>query len=726
MNFFFPLFFAAVMAGTSGCGSSPRLANPRTTPAIALSVPVPVSPHNDPDSIPVASAGAEPLPGPSSVEEATASATSPASRPPSQPQEEVLNLFLQGALLDERQKHEDAGKAYSKALELLPGSTYLSAMAGKALLDSGEIDKAIEMVRPAAEQGTQEREVYNLLGEAYAKQRKWEEAIREYERLAGMEPNSVDTWSKLAVLYERIRHFDKAIETYQKMARLDPRQSVYYQYKIATLLSQAHRYEEALEAYQTVARSLPDQFEITLRIGQLQEVLGRTEAAVETFQNALNLTRRPEDEISLRKELGLLFQSRKAYPEAIQQYRRIVEIDPDDRNSRKILAFLLFGQEDQQPALQEAETLLQADPGDFQMQLVRREILKSMNRVQEAHEGFLAGFDSAIGQGQTDEVQYFLVELAQDETIQPLQELDLLESLHLQLEQCRQKFPQNPRILFVSAKIAQTTLDIPRLDQNLRAILSDMEQALASSNQDWISALCGELYSWYKIRLAFGTRGLSGDLLAVLKKCQPVFADNLELLRMVGLVHMDRREWLDAETVFTRARELAIPGDENSKEFSFQLAAVYDKLNRLDDIERILREVIQNYPDDAEAYNFLGYTFADRNIRLEEALTLIEKALLLSPGDGNILDSLGWVYYRLGRNREAIDYLQRALELEKNHPVILDHLGDALQKEGDSEKAVHYWELAIQYGPEYPLEFTPEFLERVKQKIQQAESQEKP
>ncbi|HQH71501.1 MAG TPA: tetratricopeptide repeat protein, partial [bacterium] len=83
-------------------------------------------------------------------------------------------------------------------------------------------------------------------------------------------------------------------------------------------------------------------------------------------------------------------------------------------------------------------------------------------------------------------------------------------------------------------------------------------------------------------------------------------------------------------------------------------------------------------------------------------------------------------YYRLDRNREAIGHLQRALELEKNHPVILDHLGDALHKEGDRKKAVEYWRQAIQYGPEFPLEFTPEFKERVARKIQEAMSQEKP
>ncbi len=724
MNLFYPLFCAVLMAGSSGCGSAPRVEAPAPLP---LTTPLARNTNQPAQTQEAISAGVtHPASAPVIVE---ATPTQPASVPapvPRHVEEELMGLFLEGALLEERQKPEDAGRVYSKALELLPGSTYLSAMAGKAFLDSGDAGKAIEMARAAAEQGTREREIYRLLGDAYAKQKNWDQAIPEYERLSALEPDSLDTWGKLAVLYERTRQTDKAIAAYQKMARLDPRQAFYYHYKIASLMAQTRRYEDALKEYQQVAESLPDQFEIAIRIGQLQEVLGKTDEAAETYRKAIELARRPEDEIPIRKQLGILNQSRKSYPEAIRQYQRILELDPNDRTTRKILAFLLFSQEDQEASLKEAETLLKDEPADFQLQLVRREILKNRDRAAEAQEGFLKGFEAAIEQSQEEDIQFYLVELAREDTLQELGELHRLDTLNTLLEKCRKKFPKIPRVLFVMAKTAQSTPDEARLDQCLHDILADLEQARSTRDGDWLTSQCGELYSWYKVRLAFETRGLSRSLMDALKNCEAAFADNVDLLRLVALVHMDRREWIEAEEALNQAKDLTSPEDEDYKDFLFQLAVVYDKLDRVADIERVMREAIEDYPGDAQAYNFLGYTYADRNLHLEEALSLIEKALKLSPRDGNIVDSLGWAYYRLDRNREAIGHLQRALELEKNHPVILDHLGDALHKEGDRKKAVEYWRQAIQYGPEFPLEFTPEFKERVARKIQEAMSQEKP
>ena len=72
-----------------------------------------------------------------------------------------------------------------------------------------------------------------------------------------------------------------------------------------------------------------------------------------------------------------------------------------------------------------------------------------------------------------------------------------------------------------------------------------------------------------------------------------------------------------------------------------------------------MKEAMELYPDDAQVYNFLGYTYADHNVRLEEALKLIEKAHQMAPEDGNIVDSLGWVYYRLGKYELAIQHLKR-------------------------------------------------------------------
>jgi tetratricopeptide (TPR) repeat protein len=115
-------------------------------------------------------------------------------------------------------------------------------------------------------------------------------------------------------------------------------------------------------------------------------------------------------------------------------------------------------------------------------------------------------------------------------------------------------------------------------------------------------------------------------------------------------------------------------------------AMVAEKVNRIDVLESNLKKLIALQPEHAHAYNALGYTLADRNERLPEARTLIEKALKLAPDDPFILDSMGWVLYRMGQNKEGLGYLQRAFSLRPD-PEIAAHLGEVLWADGQRDQA---------------------------------------
>jgi tetratricopeptide (TPR) repeat protein len=137
----------------------------------------------------------------------------------------------------------------------------------------------------------------------------------------------------------------------------------------------------------------------------------------------------------------------------------------------------------------------------------------------------------------------------------------------------------------------------------------------------------------------------------------------------------------------------------NTPEIVYDFAMAAERMQKLDVMERELRKLIKIKPDYAPAYNALGYSFADRNINLEEAYRLIEKALLLSPNDHYIMDSMGWVYYRMGSLEKALDYLQRAYN-KQTDPEIAAHLGEVLWKTGMREQAIKTWEEALQTHPE--------------------------
>ena len=125
---------------------------------------------------------------------------------------------------------------------------------------------------------------------------------------------------------------------------------------------------------------------------------------------------------------------------------------------------------------------------------------------------------------------------------------------------------------------------------------------------------------------------------------------------------------------------------------------IAEKLDKVDIMERNLRKVIELQPEHAHAYNALGYTFADRNQRLPEARKLIEKALELSPQDGYIMDSLGWVLFRMGQMSEAVTQLRRAFDLRPEAEVGA-HLGEVLWANGQRDEAQKIWSKFLKDNP---------------------------
>ena len=137
----------------------------------------------------------------------------------------------------------------------------------------------------------------------------------------------------------------------------------------------------------------------------------------------------------------------------------------------------------------------------------------------------------------------------------------------------------------------------------------------------------------------------------------------------------------------------------SSIELSYDYAMAAERIGKLDLMEAELRKVIKLKPDFAAAYNALGYSFADRNVKLDEAKTLVETALKLQPNDHYMLDSLGWVHYRLGNLALAAEALRKAYEIQAD-PEIAAHLGEVLWKQGLQAEAKKIWASALKAFPE--------------------------
>ncbi len=142
----------------------------------------------------------------------------------------------------------------------------------------------------------------------------------------------------------------------------------------------------------------------------------------------------------------------------------------------------------------------------------------------------------------------------------------------------------------------------------------------------------------------------------------------------------------------------AIEKNPDSTELLYDQAMAAEKVDRVDVLEANLRKVIRLKPDYAHAYNALGYTLADRNTRLSEAYTLVEQALKLAPEDPFIMDSMGWVLYRMSQNDAAITFLKRAFEL-RSDAEIAAHLGEVLWAAGQRDEARKVWSRALEDHP---------------------------
>ena len=137
----------------------------------------------------------------------------------------------------------------------------------------------------------------------------------------------------------------------------------------------------------------------------------------------------------------------------------------------------------------------------------------------------------------------------------------------------------------------------------------------------------------------------------------------------------------------------------NYPELLYDHGMAAEKLDRLTVMEQDLRKLIQLKPDHAHAYNALGYTLADRTGRLDEAKQLLEQALKLSPEDPFIMDSMGWLYYRMGKLTDALEYLKRAYE-QRADPEIAAHLGEVLWAQGNRDEAEKIWTAALKDNPD--------------------------
>lgn len=160
--------------------------------------------------------------------------------------------------------------------------------------------------------------------------------------------------------------------------------------------------------------------------------------------------------------------------------------------------------------------------------------------------------------------------------------------------------------------------------------------------------------------------------------------DNVDIMLYLGSFYEEAKNYPKAVEILQRAKAIA----PDSTDVLFRLGVVYDKWGRKPESIAAMKQVIALEPKNANALNYLGYTYADMGIHLDEALSLVQRALESKPDDGYILDSLGWVYYKKGLYEKSLQYMEKASALIADDPTILEHLGDVYLKLNQRKEAL--------------------------------------
>lgn len=220
-----------------------------------------------------------------------------------------------------------------------------------------------------------------------------------------------------------------------------------------------------------------------------------------------------------------------------------------------------------------------------------------------------------------------------------------------------------------------------------------------------------------QIGLNLEQMGKGDEALAHLDAVMKAHPDDIDVVTALGNVQRSRKKYAEAAETYTKA--IGLIGDRPVQNYwttFYFRGTAYERAKQWPKAEADLKKALELVPASqpaarAQVLNYLGYSWVDQKMNIEEAFKLLKQAADASPRDGMIVDSLGWAYYRLGRWDDAVRELEKAVELKPGDPTINDHLGDAYWRAGRRLEGKFQWQHAKDLNPE------PDDLAQINEKL---------
>lgn len=398
-------------------------------------------------------------------------------------------------------------------------------------------------------------------------------------------------------------------------------------------------------------------------------ILARLPAPEERIAMMESLVERFPESADAQQALAMLAASVSQNAVAERAARRAMELRPDWNPPRLFLVRLLLSDDQPEEARALLEEFVESNPGDRALKMLYGQLLVDEREFSSAREVF----ELMLREYPKDPDVLFAV------GILSLQ-LEDLAGARLHFGRLHETGQRQDEAAFYLGQTAERAEDI-------------------ATALDWYAKVSGASGSDARIRIAFlrAKRGEVTQAREILQRMRDQDPDNAIPLFMVEAEILDEVQRPDeARAVYDEA--LAAFPDDDTLLYARGLHAM--KLGRIELGERDLRRIIEADPEHADALNALGYTLADQTDRFEEALELIERAHALKPEEPAILDSLGWVHYRLGDLQLALEYLQQAND-QLEDGEIAAHLGEVLWALGRRAEAWAVWDKAVETHPDH-------------------------
>ena len=524
---------------------------------------------------------------------------------------------------------------YNKFADEYPFNTEIRRMYAERLLAAENLKDATAQFEKILDVDAENTDALMTLGKIYTEEKDYEKAGEFLSRAVAINPDRIDLYDSIATTFVIRGENEEAISLYRRAIVANPNAEKLY-ISLAALLENDKQTTASIEVMEQAVDKVGEKPELLAVLGKLYRAAGNDEKAEVTLKKAYD---EQPDNLPLYGELMNFYIEKNDMEAAASITSKTVETSSVKKDvALSVAGELYFGGERYDKALELYEQALLASPTSLDY-LAR--LVGIANRQKLYDQGL--EYVNRYGSGIKDQDKVKQIE-------------------------------------------AETYMAARRYDEAIA-----IYQALLDENPL-------EMSSYQHLIDALNDAGEYDRSLKVVEQARQKFekSDPEQVLLMTGMVYYKQRKYDQAVKTFENL--IKETGGNNDDAFYF-LGSVYLDKENFEAAEKQFRKAIEINPNSSNALNALGYMFADRGIKLEEAKDLITQALSINPLAPHILDSMGWVLFKTGDIEGAEDYIQRASRFYED-PEILDHLGDIYVKQGKSELAREAYERVLELEPD--------------------------